>query len=232
MAMVLTSPLSGGFVDWMDAGNMWRMYDKITISKNDAAGKGVYTWNTAYETLTQPNIVNSNFNSHWRSFLHSCFDFTSYNIEWRLWAVIPERVVGKFLIRWAPFCLSATGSQTIFTTGVKDPTIEWDLARQDYIDFVTPKFKRYPRTVTRYQFVPATEQPEWGLSDALETRGVATLQVSNPLRVGSLFPDTYDLFIFCRLKDYELSGVSDFRRRPVTLGTETWINALAKQSWM
>lgn len=225
MQMTLSTPLSGGFLDIQQIASLWRLTAVKTLSVNDNVGEHIFTWKTAFESGESTWM---NFMSHWRSLAHLCFDFTSYNIEWRLWCVKPQRAVGKYYIRWAPFAFvgNTTTGTGVFGSGLasgRSPLVEWDLARTDYIDFVTPKLKRYARTATR---VTAMGGGDYALHDELENRGYCTLQCANPIKVGSIFPDTYDVFIFSRLVNYELSGPSDFRIQSLSEGLPRWYHGL------
>jgi len=215
-------PLSGGSIDWNIAGQIWRLHSTSTVSVNDNIGDVVLQHAAAYETDTTSNRVP--FLEHYRTLMHACFDFSSYNVEWRFWLVVPDRVVGKYLIRYHPFEPQKTDANT-FQPSLRDPVIEWDLAKQSYIDVTFPVYKRFPRIPNRRPNVASIQNV--GYPDDVYRRGKWSLEVAAPLRIGSLFPDTYSLFTYSRLIDYNVCSPSDFRiDRPFMITRAAWLSSL------
>lgn len=195
--------LKGDFYDVEQACSMWRLKNKFNVSVSDTAGTSLFATPVTQEATSWISLPPE---IHWRDYAIYHGDFIQWEIVYRFWVVKPERVPGKLFIEYTP---QGTQGQ-LWDTKMRFPQIEWDFNKRDFIDVRLPILKRYSKIPTRSVFTSITNvcklQDDW-----LNIMGILNVEVSVPIKPGSIYPDNYEIFVFTKMEKVVLEGPADFR---------------------
>lgn len=185
-------PLTGGFMDVEDMLDTWLFLENVTMDENDTPNSVI----TSYSVQEDGGYGFK----HFAYMPLSLYDFGDYEIMFRFWAVKPPRITGRLLISYRPIIAGSSAVDVRYGNS----TIEWDLAKTDYIDFVVPIWRRY-RAVPNKSIVglPIVEDP-------IIVYGDIVLSVHTPLMVGSIYAGTIDILTYKKIKG-AVFGPSEFR---------------------
>jgi len=197
---VFKEPLSGGFLDIPDIANMPMLLRTVTVDSSMVAGTNV---------LSLPAMGSSGaaMSNHWRNMVMLTGDYISYNRKLRFWIVGSPRLVGKLYVQYVPNI--SYYNMGIDKEKLRMPMVEWDLAKTDYCEIDCPMFslnKFWDNKMFKGAMAStmANSRPRMDI-----ILGTINLQVGTPLRVGSVLPDTYTIFVYDYLPDLTLYGPTD-----------------------
>nr|QRW42878.1 hypothetical protein 2 [Nuksystermes virus] len=151
---------------------------------------------------------------YWPTFLMSSSKWCNFVPLFRFWIVKPPRVVGRIHLRYRPL---DTMDGAAYDVPLRDINYEWDLAKSDYIDVPMTSFgTSMNMRPTFIQRTPKPDETTWNTACIVPPPinwefGRIYLNVAQPMKAGSVFPDTYTVIVLVKFMNIEMFEIGDFR---------------------
>lgn len=195
---------------WMS--EQWKYHDTFTVNVGNNIGDIVYTSRVVMADANIDYLI-----AQWHDIPFACSKWWNGKVSYRFTIIKPPRVPGKLLIKFRQDAFNKRDDGSVdktkehFPPDVKYRSIvkEWDLAQTNQFEFditgsnpiearPTHLPKRKPKVdLAGKNYAIAEYITPWTTYEM----GRFTIEIAQKIIPGSIFPDTYDIYVEKSLKD-------------------------------
>jgi len=175
----------------------WRFCGEFRINRNDTLGASKLTFNPwtprtmSGVSVSDPNNINPYSYCHFQDMAMLCAEYFNAVPIYRFWGIYPDMMQGRYYFEMNP------ARDNFANNYRRQPIIEWDLSKSDYIDITIPSYSQAGVRPTRSQSSGYFTGPgESTLPLSYYDSGTISLFCQNPVQILSIFPDAYYITIW------------------------------------
>lgn len=195
----------------------------FNVTAANAAGDKLWTIMLP-AARTGASGIDQNGHLHWQDLALMSGKYWRGNVVIRMYCESPARLVGKLIVRYRTDSANLTGWTATVDSTYRDSTVEWDLAKSDYIDIQCNMFTagQWAHTRAPMESLTSVTQPTQrefyfygnGVPRSNYFMGALQVVVSIPLQIGGVFPDSYTIHAWKMISNGEVAVPCDHHYNP------------------